>query len=427
MRRDLLALAAVLAAVLGMVFLLLARRNSGDAEPPSDLPAGPIPAGPRAQAPPLLRGSAPTAEELLDREEGAPVVPEGVGRAIVPADSEVVGRVVDRDGVSLRGAVVQAFLDRPDGGRDVLGSVGAAAMGRFWLRLSRPAERVHLRILGPSDEEPYAPTIVRDVETGRSAPLLEVDPGVWLEGIVVDSEGQAVDGARVVLWRGGDDPDDVRRRTADGGRFRFGVAPGVHHVFAEPRRAGLVRSSTVEVTAPAGPLQLVCLAGRTIRGHLRGGGVEGFEVGWSLPTSDRGARSGSVRLVGEDGRFVLPDVPPVRIVLYAWSRRDERYALRHVDAQEGGEYELELRPGLAIEGWLPVPSHAGRGLWLQVWDRQVRVWRGVPVASDGSFRVPGLPPGGYDLSLPEHMGVAPLRSVPAGSTGVRLEAVPAAR
>jgi hypothetical protein len=102
--------------------------------------------------------------------------------------------------------------------------------------------------------------------------------------------------------------------------------------------------------------------------------------------------------------------------------QDGRYVLREGIRPSEGPFELRLEPGLPTAGRVEGSGLGEEAMLVRFWRDRIVMGAG-PVAVDGSFSVPGLPPGTYELHVVtavDHRCLARTSSVSAGSTDVRV-------
>jgi hypothetical protein len=147
-----------------------------------------------------------------------------------------------------------------------------------------------------------------------------------------------------------------------------------------------------EVEAPGDPVRIVVDSQRSVEGRIAGGRAEAMGVAWrgcdgvwlrgSTPASDGAFKVYGV--VGEEGD------------LHVSASGDDRYALLRGVRTGRGPVEVTLQTGLRIEGqW----AGAGSPETLRIEAEGGDVRRRAVVEASGRFRVCGLPPGRYRLSV----------------------------
>jgi len=277
------------------------------------------------------------------------------------------------------------------------------------------------------------------VEEG--APL----PAGVVAGTVCDDEDRPLPAALVMLCIG----HSITRRmdTDDTGAYRFEDVEDGHYVLAVYAR-GWARAHH-----PVRPGE------RRLRVHLE----RAPSLGGVVVAADTGEPIAGVRITAlstepsvpmviaeteADGTFRLGGLSPGRSILDVGRREGPRagpaadFVAVRLGPFDAGRLDLriELARGLAISG--EIRGHDGQPwaggaqvLALPVSEDGAHRFdgaRAAPAAPDGSFSVPGLPPGRYDLTVtPEATGGAPspasvqtLAGIPAGTSGllVTLEA-----
>ncbi len=273
-----------------------------------------------------------------------------------------------------------------------------------------------------------------NVRAGSTVDLV-LQPKASLGGIVQDGDGRPLAGALVRA-----EPDtfpgggsDLGKTDANGQFELLGLEAGSYAVIARhPDFAPSVVSGVALEAAGHAETTLVLTPGFTVTGRVLGPGerpLAGEAVvqelsGHSAPRSLGELLRGEA---GQDGRFRIERVPAGAFVLGVTARR---FAGQRVEgAARGGESlvdvgDILLEPGLAIRGRLrmregvPVAEaalHAFQGGMMR---------GGTPSQTrseaDGSFTLPGLSLGPYQLRVTAP-GFAPLQTtVAAGAEGVDL-------
>lgn len=221
---------------------------------------------------------------------------------------------------------------------------------------------------------------------------------VTISGHVVDPDGRLVVGARVIV-RGGQDeerPDDARPTDAQG-RFELHLRPGQWTVWAEaegfaPSQPDRVRVRAGRDRALQEPLQLQAAGWLVGLVHDAAGRAI---VGAKVETDGRGGRAvqtdeqGRFRMLLAEGTWTVRAGAPGFV--------PARARQVPVAANTGGEVELQLESGAALEGL--VLDADGRPLaqaFVFVY-REGRRLGEVQTDAEGRFQRDGLEPGPVEL------------------------------
>jgi protocatechuate 3,4-dioxygenase beta subunit len=338
------------------------------------------------------------------------------------------GRVLTHDGAPAAGARIEVRVEGAEGPVTISGTlhrargavasarsgtplpVGPAsafttdAQGRFAVA-GLPAGRSRIVAFHPRSAPAASEAVdLGEEETGRVSLVLA--PPCALAGRVLDEIGSSVDGARVVVsFPGRPFPRRVLQ-AGEGGRFHLRRLP--------PGEARLVASAPDLAPAHLG-IRLRTGAEREVELRLARSGltIEGLVVGpdrdplsgarISIAPRDRGGPT-KTALSDEVGHFRVEGLPPGAYVVRAEHADHPPVTLEGVDGSEA--LEIRLGGGGEILGRVadargdpflgarvraerrPEPGERGR---LFVVER--------PVAEDGRYRLAGLPPGRYALTV----------------------------
>jgi large repetitive protein len=378
---------------------------------------------------------------------------EPVTIALAPT-ATLAGRVVDAaDGKALAGV------------RIVARSVG----GEFLAR-SSPDGRYAMRGLSPqsyrvsAEDDRFVPwsrtvSVAAGQAETQDVPLTR---GATLAGRVMDEEGRPVEGASVMVARGGEnvfrafmrriEGEDAVRTGHDGSFRATRLAPGenqrldVRHDEYEERAVGGIALS------PGGTrsgLTVVLRHGLAIRGVVKdeeGRPVAGAEVNLSSARTMRAGRGGVQmsligpgnqvrRETGTDGRF---EFRGLKAGDYTVSARRPGFSRATVDPVNVAEarlaepLELVLKPGATISGIVHDKSGAGASGWSVAAQAAGQASGPVfgpgairtedPTGPDGVFYLEGLTTGeSYDLQVMGQAGLGPRKAgVVAPAEGVDL-------
>lgn len=305
----------------------------------------------------------------------------------------IEGKVVDREGTPVAGAVVVAS---PRGqGSDVETSDRTGTDGAFGLDLRGGGYALQIthELFRPGEAS---------VEAPARGLVVRLEPGAGIEGEVLDEDGKPVRGAHVAVVAAAPQQDRAARRaTTDArGRFRLGgLDPGTVFVIAQRSMAELAATAVARVEVPpegAAPVRLRFEAGLALAGTVvdpdgaplagvkvwahgaernRGGGFGEFLAATSQGQAEsddagrftiRGLRGGEHLVTAGKEGFWQPTPPPrvrpgdaeVRVVL------SRRAAVRGRVVGEGGAPLASAR----VNGRLP---EEGDGRFS------------VPIAADG--------------------------------------------
>ena len=412
----------------------------------------------------LLDGAPREAGSLVadggDRGRASAVVAQGAAAepaaiALAPT-STLTGRVVDAaEGKALSGVRIVA---RGQGGEFLARS---GPDGRYAMRgLSPQAYRLS------AEDDRFVPwsrtvTVAAAQPETQDVPLVR---GATLLGRVADEEGRPIEGATVMVSRGGEDMFRAFIRSMEGeGAVRTGrdgsfratrLAPGdnqrldVRHDEYEERAIGGISLS------PGGTrsgVSVILRRGLSVRGVVKdeeGRPLPGAEVNLSSARTLRAGRGGVQmsfvgpgsqlrRETGADGRF---EFRGLKAGDYTVSARRPGFSRATVDpvnvaeARAGESLELVLKPGATISGILHDKSGAGSSGW-SVSARAASQAGGPalgpgsirteePTGPDGVFLLEGLTTGEtYELQAMGPVGLGPRRSgVVAPAEGVELVA-----
>jgi protocatechuate 3,4-dioxygenase beta subunit len=286
--------------------------------------------------------------------------------------------------------------------------------------------------------------------------------GATLAGRVVDGEGRPIEGARVLVSRGGESAirSFMRRlegepsvRTGRDGSFRATrLSPGenqrldVSHDEYEERAIGGI---SLVAGATRSGLTVVLRRGLSVRGVVKdeeGRPLSGVEVSLSSSRTVRSSRGGVQmslvgpgsqvrRETGADGRFEFRGLKAGDYTISARRPGSSRATVDPVDVREARPaepLELVLKPGASISGilrdkvgsgaagWFVSARGAGQGSGPAFGPAAIRSEE--PTGPDGVFFLDGLTAGeAYDLQVMGSAGLGPRQAgVVAPAEGVEL-------
>ncbi len=310
----------------------------------------------------------------------------------------IEGRVTDEAGEPIAGNVRVVMRGAHPGGDDgaVWSPEGSVRDdGTFAIADTSPANTLWAWVEGETE---YALTILRDVPPG--GPLLDVHlkRGVRTEAVAVGADGAPLAGMvqwyvltpEVGIYNGGNaNSPNVRTHPLPYDLVFDLVVFGTDGRYGILRR---VRAGQTGLRVPTAPLAPI--TGRVV---LQDGSAapEGTVVrGW-IPEVRGRRRVGleAETTVDADGRFTLPPLADLGVLVWAEPRAGAGPAAAPGRAAAGDDVRITLPPGAALEG---VVAHAdGRAapsveLWI-VPSGDVPWARRVAVDGEGRFRADGLP------------------------------------
>lgn len=321
---------------------------------------------------------------------------------IVPGQTVDGVRIVLAPGAVLAGTVSLRSGGPAAGARVTAGPVSALADADGLYRLAGIPP-------GPRQVEvrhPGSNRLVRQVEIapGTNAADFVLDGGQPVAGRVTDEDGDAIEGARVEIRL--QDPWDPHAYTAasdaDGGFLFSAVATGLYDLRAgSPGYAESKSAEALRVEArPVEGVQVVLRRGVTVSGRLLGLSFEELAAAEVVAEEPHGgSRAGPVDY---QGRYEISDLAPGDWLVRGSVRGRHREAEARVTLAPGArEVERDLRfgGGLALTGSvsyggapLPEARVSAHGL-------EAALVRSAMTDHQGSFRLEGLEPGRYRLSI----------------------------
>jgi hypothetical protein len=274
-----------------------------------------------------------------------------MGNAPAASDQAITGVVLDAQGVALAGIAVQALF----AGRG--GAIGRSA--------SATTDQAGAFVLEPLDAARY---VVRAtpkaggafVQRGPVDPgafvELRLEPGLSIEGRLVDDAGEVVAAGTVELSRV---VDALRRARIASvsvfdvqGRFRFdGLQPGKYEL--QGIAQGRARSDAVAVELPngAGPIELVLGQGGGVYGRVLDARTHDPIARAQVVVSGLGGESvlpsESSTVTEIDGGFDLDGITPGRVSIEITAFDHDGRVVSGVEIEAGGRagpIEVELKP-----------------------------------------------------------------------------------
>lgn len=242
-------------------------------------------------------------------EDGAGVEPPpaDLGTAVLAPGASIRGRLVDPAGNPVPGASLKwtrLGLDGERGG--AVTTVESQGDGTFQLDdLPHDAE-VNLRVEATGFQDrrlPRVPAGVEDLE-------IVLDPAAFLEGRVVDTDGQGVPKVRVLMIPEGSGQNAAVRASGVDGAFVFDdLIPGTYRLTGRTQH-GEIQSvlRTVEVGVVGEPVLLVLETRPVLRGHVvddRGEPLAKVRIQVVLPGTEEAPRFSSSRLTDAAGWYEI--------------------------------------------------------------------------------------------------------------------------
>ncbi len=268
----------------------------------------------------------------------------------------LVGTISDADGRGVSGAFLALRDDRYGGLSTSRVSDPSDAEGRFRVE-GLPAEPVTVVVSHP--RHPSATRTI-DLSAGRGVLDVTLGEGASLVGVVLDSSGDPVAGARLtpLPQDGAFEPGPIGENPLTGrdGRFRLeGLAAGLWVAQAEPPDGSLsssMQSEAIELRAGEEHwIELRLPRGYRIAGRVRGLDLDGLSrVDVYADRIDAAGTGTSFARPDYEGRFVLGPLAPGRWQVAA--RFDRRFVHAEIEVGPGqnDEVDLEFTEGLRLTG-----------------------------------------------------------------------------
>lgn len=343
------------------------------------------------------------AAELSSLEVAPGETLEGL-RLVLESGATVAGRVLDGDGRPVIGAMVR--VEEQSGSlvrfeRPSMATTGGD--GRYLLEGVEPG----LQLL-----------VARDRDGARAAREIEVAPGVnqldlriagghEISGRVVDGGGAPVAGASITAiaeardWRG------AEARSGDDGGFTIaGVRDGQYRlrVTREGYATRLLDEPLQVAGAPLGGVEIVLMAGGSIRGALLGVAADQIPAITVMATS--GDSQWAIGQVSHDGSYRIPDLAPGEWNVQALIAQGAvaRGQVSLADGAAVAVLDLEFGSGVTLTGQVRRAGQAAAGLMVQVSGLDVASGFVATTDHQGRFRIVGLEAGRYRLEVADFTG-----------------------
>jgi hypothetical protein len=383
----------VIVALVGVLAVLAARHLIDRGEPPDLAPrvssvrlrARPVEHATPKVAPDELAQPEVPARRIAGRVifDGAPVAGATVALDVVVPTYEAIGAVA-----SQRIAEVKSGAD---GGFDL----GVQPAARFAIDAHSDGPRAggaNIDLADPRVDPENVVVVLRQ----QPPPRRESDGDASLVGRVIDDDGRAVPGARVVAvtahFFGFAGMTARWSATDDGGHFAIdGLVPGFYSLTASGR--GVASDvSTTALAAPGASDEIVLMTVRRarVRGRLTMGGAAVAGVRIVVAASARtGDRRQLQSYTQRDGRFVIDGVAFGRVELTATGHTlEQRWFV--VDRLDGTEVALEAEAPCSIRGRVHEHGRPATGSVFVSWQQGSAT---AVLDTDGGFEIAGIPAG----------------------------------
>jgi Carboxypeptidase regulatory-like domain len=262
---------------------------------------------------------------------------------------------------------------------------------------------------------------------GRNA----VDSGAKLEGRVIDSQGEPLQGVSIqTLTASGPDGETL---TGPGGEFILdGLSPGAPVTLRASHKGYAPRTLPGIIAPSPGPLTIVLRPSLRIAGRVvdeSGEPVAGAAILVSEESPGTALTAGTQSDV--QGRFALEDLKPGKVRLAAFSTGFLRTVLDALTLQPGEaveDLEVVLRRGATIEGRVLAPDGSpapGAKVTLEVKDRGSAFgMAGQPEAvtdEEGQYRLDGVPEGAHTVTARKDGSLPTRKDIEARAGANRLD------
>ncbi len=339
------------------------------------------------------------------------------------------GFVVDASGAPVANAEVTATIEPPESATfeevaqfSILNRSGITAEtdgeGAFTFADLEPAT-YELEARAPGFAPLTVPRVEMGAEEGQDIGTLELVPGATLQGRVVDSEGEGVSGARLILKRtaqrqfnfAGRNEKEAEATSDSEGRFDIvDLAPeGTYTLVA--MATGFAPRTLANAKAGRAEVRLLLRREAAIEGRVTGRDGKPVPQGWVMVENENLRAAGTFTFpgrenVGEDGTFRVGALEPATYTLLASAEglaAQTRAGLTLEEGQVLSGVEMVLGEGAVLFGVVlagdrvPVPNARVR---IEPDFQSTRGSLAIQAASkiaissgDGSYRLAGLRPG----------------------------------
>jgi uncharacterized GH25 family protein len=344
----------------------------------------------------------------------------------------IKGKVVDGEGRSIRGCAVTAtpaaetrgphFMRIEEGGGSEQFSGETDDQGAFALD-GLPAGKIDLEI----KRSGYAKRGVPAIEIAKGAEPVDVGEitlqlGEKVQGIVLDREGQPVEGAEInieasgpmMTFAMGDSPEQEADATSEaGGWFIVEDLSPDERYSLRFSRTGFVAKSVGPIELPRlEPLEVVLDTASKVTGRVLD--VEGEPIpaaGVNLERTQTIEIGGQVMAMmmmsgancDNEGRFEFEDQQPGKIALTAVASRYQEAKLDHLEIPKGEDLDgidITLKAGAVVEGRVLAPDgKPAIGADVRLVGEEASMFRmgGAGADGNGYYRLEGLEPGNISV------------------------------
>ena len=373
--------------------------------------------------------SLPDAEWILLVQVGSSGYMVEAGRSVKSGDQDV--RVVLQ-----KGGVIKGEAYGPNGkplasaqvtwqaeavpGQQGSGRYGHARtdhLGRFTLQGLQPGLAGTLYVWPANPQRSQAMrTVVSRIRVGDTRVRVDLDRGQFLEG-TYEVPAVTLLGHLTFFLRGkGANQHLSASGIGKDGKFRVGPVPAGEYVL-QAMGGGLPQQDPIDVVVPSSGTVVKFEAGVVLSGKLLVEDPQGFIATWIQYDSDGNVIVSQSTGFQADGRFRIPLREDATGLLYVGHNLDDRMTLLKRVKPSDGPFDVRVGTGQSIEGRVEgLPDNVGHA-YVQTTGWLVR---GTQVAKDGAFKIRGLPPGSYDLTVWAGTRRASGSQVAAGSSDVVL-------